>query len=1034
MQETILDDFEDPSKWTPFSSGKAKVRIARDQGLRGGAMRLDYDFNGGGGFVVARRAFFIIIPEAYSFRLHIRGEAPSNIFEFKLIDSSNRNVWRYRIEDFLFPVHWAPLLIDGKEIAFAWGPLGGGPPRNIEAIEIVIAAGSGGCGSVWFDDLVMRDNTYRRIPEVTASSTMAGLSPQCVLDLTDGRSWISEHSDKQQWLMLDFKEDREYGGIVIHWEKNLEAQSFKLAISSDSLEWKTLFESRHRPDEKTYLYLPETVSRYIRLELERSSEGRGLGIAAIRIMPHDFSRTINHFFHHVAADKRPGLYPKYLLGRQTYWTTVGTGYGDGTALFNEEGVIEASKGSFSIVPFLYVSNRLITWADAIIDQDIKDGYLPIPLARWKTEGITMEIEAFAGYHERRTFVLIRYRIANMNSEPREISLFACIMPFQVTPTWQQWRSFGGATEVREILCKDKRVFVNGYEVLKAISPHDGFGASVFEEGGITRHIKSGGLPESSHISDKFGYASGALRFNLELTPGSSRDVFIALPFNHLEKNNDERTLKEDMNHEPSASELYYEALRHWMNILDRISFLVPHCQEAYVKAMKTSAAYIMINRSGPALHPGPRRYSRAWIRDGVVMGTALLRIGLSEPIKEFLRWYSSFQAHDGQLPDCADEDGIEWLPEFDAYGQFLHGITEYFRFTKDVDFVSEMWHATEKTLTYLEGLRKRRLTDEFLQSEKRALYGILPESMSHEGYMANPVHSYWDDFWALRGMRDAAFLAAALGKKDESSRILDVAEALRKDLKASLEKTISDRGIDYIPGSAELGDFDPAASSIGITLLDGLDVLPVKAVRQTFDIYFDGFRKRSANAIQRENYSAYEIRIIGALIMLGKREEAHELTKFMLKDRRIPAWNQWPEISWKDPKAPAFIGDLPHCWISAEYINSVRIMFAYERCSDDSLVLAAGVPSEWIKNGAEAGVKGLPTCYGELSYTINEKEPGTIQILIQGNLTPPAGGIIIKPPLSREINKAWINGKPETEFTHDSVRCGVCPAEILLNC
>ena len=35
-------------------------------------------------------------------------------------------------------------------------------------------------------------------------------------------------------------------------------------------------------------------------------------------------------------------------------------------------------------------------------------------------------------------------------------------------------------------------------------------------------------------------------------------------------------------------------------------------------------------------------------------------------------------------------------------------------------------------------------------------YGLLPPSISHEGYSAKPMHSYWDDFWALQGLRDAA--------------------------------------------------------------------------------------------------------------------------------------------------------------------------------------------------------------------------------------------------------------------------------------
>ena len=39
--------------------------------------------------------------------------------------------------------------------------------------------------------------------------------------------------------------------------------------------------------------------------------------------------------------------------------------------------------------------------------------------------------------------------------------------------------------------------------------------------------------------------------------------------------------------------------------------------------------------------------------------------------------------------------------------------------------------------------------------------GIIAPSISHEGYSAKPMHSYWDNFWALRGYKDAADIAAA---------------------------------------------------------------------------------------------------------------------------------------------------------------------------------------------------------------------------------------------------------------------------------
>jgi hypothetical protein len=46
----------------------------------------------------------------------------------------------------------------------------------------------------------------------------------------------------------------------------------------------------------------------------------------------------------------------------------------------------------------------------------------------------------------------------------------------------------------------------------------------------------------------------------------------------------------------------------------------------------------------------------------------------------------------------------------------------------------------------------------------------VPESISHEGYASQPRHSYWDNFFVLRGLKDAAAMAAMLGEDAEAER------------------------------------------------------------------------------------------------------------------------------------------------------------------------------------------------------------------------------------------------------------------------
>ena len=110
-----------------------------------------------------------------------------------------------------------------------------------------------------------------------------------------------------------------------------------------------------------------------------------------------------------------------------------------------------------------------------------------------------------------------------------------------------------------------------------------------------------------------------------------------------------------------------------------------------------------------------------------------------------------------------DRAGPDWLVEHDSHGQLIYGVMESFRFTGDRAFLKEMWPHVRKAARFIEKLRATRLTPEYQTPELRDRYGLLPESASHEGYLAHPVHSYWDDFWTLRGLKDAAAMANELG-------------------------------------------------------------------------------------------------------------------------------------------------------------------------------------------------------------------------------------------------------------------------------
>src|SRR5262244_1796442 len=325
MSVEILDDFRDVSGWRAVVSGLAQLALHRDTGPGGGALRLDYDFKGGGGFVVARKLFARRMPESWAIDVQIRGAAPANKLEIKLVDPNGRDVWWWHRDAFEFPDTWQPLHIRSSEFSFAWGPAGGGAMSALGAIEIAIAAGPGGRGTVSFADLRFEDRSLSGPPRVEASSAAPGHEPGRVVEASTASGWRSASAATPQWIALDFGREHEYGGLVIDWEPGVEARALDVQSSGDGTHWTTLWSARQAEGERSYVYLPGGGrSRHLRLHLLEATPGAAaFGIRTLDVRPFDFSRSLADFFHAVAAGEPRGHFPRWLYREQSYWTAVG---------------------------------------------------------------------------------------------------------------------------------------------------------------------------------------------------------------------------------------------------------------------------------------------------------------------------------------------------------------------------------------------------------------------------------------------------------------------------------------------------------------------------------------------------------------------------------------------------------------------------------------------------------------------------------------------------------------------------------------
>jgi hypothetical protein len=124
---------------------------------------------------------------------------------------------------------------------------------------------------------------------------------------------------------------------------------------------------------------------------------------------------------------------------------------------------------------------------------------------------------------------------------------------------------------------------------------------------------------------------------------------------------------------------------------------------------------------------------------------------------------------------------------------------------------------------------------------------------------------------------------------------------------------------------------------------------------------------------------------------------------------RPRAWNGWAEVVGRDAREPRFIGDMPHAWISSDYIRSALDLLVYERDRDQALVLSAGVPTAWLA-GEGVGVANVRTAYGPLSYRLRQDGEGYV-LTLDGQAAPPGGFVIQWPAGETPPARAWIDGR-----------------------
>lgn len=863
-------------------------------------------------------------------------------------------------------------------------------------------------------------------PVVTASSN--NTDARKILDGNNKTVWTATDGKKQD-IIIDFKKTRKFGGIFIHWNDVL-INNRKVSISGDSKKWEQVYVSAREVDKTDYIYMNSPTGRYIKIEA--SAKKGSVSIKDISIKGPDESLTTQRSYEIAAKVSPAGFYPRWLRWEQEYWTVVGVTDDDEESLVSETGIVEPWHNSYIFAPVLRIGGKIVTWADmSDVTQSLDDGYLPLPKVKWSGKDYDLIIDVFAGDAAQKSSTYMKYTVVNKTKKDLAGEFYLLLRPFQLNPPWMH----GGLAEIKSIEYKgnaaDGMMRVNNRNALFVPEKPDKYLTSKFKKGNvfgdIIEDIYAGDFkPGVQSLTDSDGRASAALGYAFSVKPGQSRSYCFVVPLH-------------DGNHSiksafgAAASEKYFDTSREkvkdfWLKKLSQIKIDIP--DREFIDTLKSNVAYILINDDKNRLQPGSRNYEASWMRDGSVTVTAMLSMGYDMEVKRYLEWMTGFVQPDGWVPFIVSrDDKIEthgWK-EFDSQGQYIYAIFQYYLFKKDLGFLASKKQKVIDVINFIKARLDERRTAEYKKPEKREFYGIFPESASHEGYIDPPRHSYWDDFWALRGLNDAVSMFKVLGDNSKSRWADAERTTLQKDFYDSVKLVAKKKNVNYISGCAELGDCDPTSTAIGIWPCNEIKNMPQVLMRNTFDIYWGELKKRFGE--WKGAFTPYEIRNANAYVMLGQRDKLHGMITKFFEWKRPRAWNHWAEVVTSDYRLAQYLGDMPHTWIGAGYVNVMRNMFIWEE--GNILYLGKGIAEEWVASGKKISVTGMPTHFGNVTYTVDSGN-SEINIKVDGKLKGAEKIVFVVPPVKKKISAIKLNSKAYSDWSAGEILFYGLPAEIVI--
>lgn len=621
------------------------------------------------------------------------------------------------------------------------------------------------------------------------------------------------------------------------------------------------------------------------------------------------------------------------------WTAVGVLSSTRESVVDPRGAVMPWFNGWSLDTWLKLGNQV--WFPSRmpagqVNQRLEQN-LPVVVTEWEAGSIHVELRTWAFAEDGVDYTVQEARVTAAARSPAQGKVILSLRPSNPE----------GISLINNVAYNTKGFWnVEGNVAVHFASKPARSLASTHESGDVARQLDSN--RDDTNVHCPVGLATAASVFPFKLEAGESTSIFAVMPMEPLNP----RLFPMNRFTPEFLSNAYERTLEKWRAKLQQgTSIELP--DKRYQASFDANKAFLVLLNDEHEITAGPLTYHRHWFRDAAFLLNGLDKMGFGEDAARNLKYFPLKQWKNGYF--CSQKG------EWDSNGEAIWAIVEHYRLSGDIATLRELYPAIKRGVLWIE---KKRNDISFSPKKPK---GLLPAGFSAEHLGPNDYY-YWDNFWSLKGVRDAIIAAEALQHADDKKLFEQIHRNYLRDLETAMNRDIEFSDAHVLPAAPyrrpDAGMIGNVAAAYPLKLFR-VDETPwlqntIQFIRDHL-FHEEGFYQQMIHS----GINSYLTMQMAQCMLFTGDIGAYKLIEYML-NLATPTWC-WPEAIHPRTRGGC-MGDGHHGWAAAEWLLLLRNMVVHEH--GDVLQITRLLPAEWCKPKERVSILNAPTYFGLVAAAV----------------------------------------------------------------